>query len=171
MFWKLGANKRVPTRELATSLPGLSASSVNCLAGLAETLSRSSLGIRSLRWCLWHKKNWLTSDVVRFAAPALLEHNQKGRRRSTPSCCRPENDNALAKSKRTGNLNPAMLAGSSSPHPGFMERRAVVDCNPGHDQGPIWVLLPSRLARCRERWRRRNGGQGSATELRLWRLL
>ena len=38
--WKLGTNKRVPTRELATSLPTLSASSANCPAWQVETLSK-----------------------------------------------------------------------------------------------------------------------------------
>ena len=65
-------------RELATSMPTLSASSVNCPAGQVETLSRASLGIRSLRWCrVWHKTVLAVRDAVRFPAPALLEHNRK----------------------------------------------------------------------------------------------
>ena len=67
--------KKVPTHELARGLPMLPASSVNCPAGQVETLSRSSLGIRSRRWRLWHETNWMS--VIVFAAPALLEHNRK----------------------------------------------------------------------------------------------
>ena len=55
--------KKVPTHELATSLPTLPASSVNCPAGQVETLSRSSLGIKSRRWRLWHETNWMSVIV------------------------------------------------------------------------------------------------------------
>ena len=106
-------------------------------------------------------------DFVRFVAPFPAGAQSKGRRRSTPSCYRPQNEKLL-KVQAVQEPQPRHASKQLLTAPWLQTQEQPKTCpdhvlsggarrwlHPGHDQTPIWVLLPSRLARCNEsgRWR------------------
>ena len=170
--WKLRTNKRVATRELATRLPMLS-SSANCPVGQVATLSRSP--IRSLRWCLWHKRNWLSESC---SCPAGAQWKQ--RRRSTPSCCRPQTKMCSQGRSGPGTSTPSCkqavayrTAASNSRSNENMplsrsERVSGVDCIQDMIKDRSGCCFPAALHAAMISWRWRIGRQASVTHLRMW---
>ena len=99
--------------------------------------------------------------------------------RSTPSCC-PQTEICSQGPSGPRTSTPPYKASNYLPHLGYQTQEQPKTCpnhvlseerrwlHPGDDQGPIWLLLPSRLARCSESCRRRIETQASATQLRMW---